>query len=197
MSLHDLAGEFPVLETERLRLRELRPEDDAQPRFESLLEPDILTYIPWTAPETVEACAETVQNLRDQFYSDESIGLNWAITLKEDDVFIGCMKYWRWFGHDNRIAELGYELAKPHWSKGYMTEAMVAAVDCGFERCNLMRCQLTIDSRNSASARVAEKAGFTLEGTLRKYAYLAKRSEWYDLLMLSIVRDEWKGQSGG
>jgi [ribosomal protein S5]-alanine N-acetyltransferase len=190
MSLKDVVGEFPVLETERLLLRELRPED-AQPRFEMLQAPDILKYIPWTAPETVEACSETVIKLRDQFHDDESLGLNWAITLKADGEFIGCMKYWKWFGHENRIAELGYELAKPHWNRGYMTEAMVAAVHCGFERCNLMRCQLTIDSRNGASARVAEKAGFKLEGTLRKFAYLAKRQEWYDLLMLSITRDEW------
>jgi ribosomal-protein-alanine N-acetyltransferase len=191
MNLSKHIGEFPVLETERLVLRELRDED-AEPRLALLQDADVMRYLPWFPPKTVEESRQSVRNLRDAFYRDEP-GLNWAITLRGGGELVGCMKYWRWFGHNHRIAELGYESGKAFWGRGYMTEAMRAAVDCGFRRCGLRRCQLTIDPRNGASMRVAEKVGFRLEGILRGYAHHTRNDEWHDLAMLSILKTEWPG----
>jgi RimJ/RimL family protein N-acetyltransferase len=53
-----------------------------------------------------------------------------------------------------------------------------------------VRVQATTDLRNVASQKVLEKAGFTREGVVRKSIFL--RGQWRDLLLYSILREEWK-----
>ena len=65
-------------------------------------------------------------------------------------------------------AELGYWLGEPFWGRGIMTEAVPAIVQLGFERLPLHRIEAYVYDNNPASARVLEKAGFTLEGRLRR-----------------------------
>ena len=65
-------------------------------------------------------------------------------------------------------AEMGYWLAEEFWGQGIMSEVVPAFVDYCFEKFSLKRIYATTYSRNPASARVLEKAGFVLEGRLRK-----------------------------
>ena len=65
-------------------------------------------------------------------------------------------------------AEMGYWLAEEFWGQGIMSEVVPAFVNYGFEKFSLKRIYATSYSRNPASARVLEKAGFVLEGRLRK-----------------------------
>jgi len=64
-------------------------------------------------------------------------------------------------------AEMGYWLAEEFWGQGIMSEVVPAFVDYCFEKFSLKRIYATTYSRNPASARVLEKAGFALEGRLR------------------------------
>ena len=65
-------------------------------------------------------------------------------------------------------AELGYWLAKNHRGRGVMTRAVRIICSFGFQKLKLRRIYATVFSRNKASARVLEKAGFRFEGVLRK-----------------------------
>ena len=65
-------------------------------------------------------------------------------------------------------AEFGYWLAEEFWGKGIMTEVVPAFVDYCFKEFSLNRIYAEPFSNNPASARVLEKAGFVLEGRLRK-----------------------------
>ncbi len=65
-------------------------------------------------------------------------------------------------------AEFGYWLAEEFWGKGIATEAVTAFVKYCFETLSFKRMVAEAFSNNSASARVLEKAGFVLEGRLRK-----------------------------
>jgi len=65
-------------------------------------------------------------------------------------------------------AEFGYWLAEEFWGKGIMTEAVTAFVNYCFEDFPLNRIFASAYANNPASARVLEKAGFVLEGRLRK-----------------------------
>jgi len=65
-------------------------------------------------------------------------------------------------------AEFGYWLAEDFWGKGIMTEAVAAFVNYCFEKFSLTRMFASVYASNPASARVLEKAGFVLEGRLRK-----------------------------
>lgn len=65
-------------------------------------------------------------------------------------------------------AELGYWTAPEARGRGYMTEAARAVCRWGFEDLALERIDWMAFVPNHASRRVAEKLGFTIEGTLRR-----------------------------
>ena len=87
-----------------------------------------------------------------------------------------------------RTAELGYWLAEPQWGRGIMTAAVRAFVPACMEEFELDRIFATTSSRNPASARVLEKAGFAFEGRLRKN--VVKDGEVLDSLMFAWVRED-------
>jgi len=61
-----------------------------------------------------------------------------------------------------------YLLDSRQWGKGYATEAARAIVEWAFSVPVIRRVWATCDTQNVASARVLEKAGLQLEGTLRR-----------------------------
>jgi RimJ/RimL family protein N-acetyltransferase len=67
-------------------------------------------------------------------------------------------------------AEIGYWLAEPFWGRGLATEALIAATDYAVTTHQLTRVYALPFARNAASCRVLEKAGYTLEGRLRRSA---------------------------
>lgn len=67
-------------------------------------------------------------------------------------------------------AEIGYWLGEAHWGKGIVAEALTAVVPDVMERFDLTRLYALPFADNPASVRVLEKAGFVLEGRLRRSA---------------------------
>ncbi len=67
----------------------------------------------------------------------------------------------------HRQGELGYVIAKNSWGLGYATEVARCLIAFGFDELDLDRITATCHPDNLASARVLEKAGMRLEGTLR------------------------------
>jgi len=63
-------------------------------------------------------------------------------------------------------------------------------VDYLFLSKDIVCVQAHIDPKNKASQKVAEKAGFKKEGTIRKCFF--SKGEWRDMLLCSILREEWK-----
>ena len=63
-------------------------------------------------------------------------------------------------------AEMGFWLAEPFWNKGIMTEAVIRFTEYSFDKFKLHRIYAEPYVSNPASAKVLEKAGYTLEGTL-------------------------------
>lgn len=68
-------------------------------------------------------------------------------------------------------AELGYWLAEPYWGLGIMTEAVKALTEYAFNQFQLIRIYAGPFSRNHASQRVLEKAGFSREGMLKNHVF--------------------------
>lgn len=67
-------------------------------------------------------------------------------------------------------AEIGYWLAEPFWGRGIATEVLVAATDYAITTHQLTRVYALPFAWNAASCRVLEKAGYLLEGRLRRSA---------------------------
>jgi RimJ/RimL family protein N-acetyltransferase len=69
--------------------------------------------------------------------------------------------------HDHGTADVGYRVMAAWRGRGVATFAVREATAFAFEWLGLFRVQLFHAVPNLASCRVAEKAGFTLEVTLR------------------------------
>ena len=67
-----------------------------------------------------------------------------------------------------RSAEIGYGVRSDQRRKGFATEALVALARWALTDGGMQRVWLTANTDNIGSVRVAEKAGFIREGTLRR-----------------------------
>ncbi|WP_155054061.1 GNAT family N-acetyltransferase [Streptomyces blattellae] len=65
------------------------------------------------------------------------------------------------------VAEVGFWATKHHRGNGYITEATLTAARWAFTHVPVDRIEWRAEVGNEASRAVAERAGFTLEGTLR------------------------------
>ncbi len=85
------------------------------------------------------------------------------------------------------VGEIGYWLRADARGSGITTRALALVCAWAFERKDVARLQLRADLENEPSRRVAEKAGFRLEGVLRSAHWnprLGRRQDWaiYSLL---------------
>jgi len=70
-----------------------------------------------------------------------------------------------------KTAEIGYWLAEPYWGRGIMTDVVKAVVPVAFEHFDIVRIQAGVYSKNPASMRVLEKAGFEREAVHKKTVF--------------------------
>jgi RimJ/RimL family protein N-acetyltransferase len=152
----------------RIVVRELHRSDipalvDAVARLEGrewLLE---LPY-PYTADHAEEWVARTRVALT------AGTGAELAVFL--DDALVGSVGL-RLLGPDRRSGEIGYWVATDARGRGVATAATRMLSDFGFETLGLRRIELNAAVANTASRRVAEKAGFELEGVRRAWRAVA------------------------
>ena len=85
-------------------------------------------------------------------------------------------------------AEVGYWLGESYWNKGVMTLALKAFSTYAFEKLGMVRLYATVFEWNPGSARVLEKAGYSMEGRLRKY--VTKNGKVADALLYALVRED-------
>jgi RimJ/RimL family protein N-acetyltransferase len=91
---------------------------------------------------------------------------------------------------ENGKAEFGISIGeKEVWNRGYGTEALHAICDFGFGALRLERIELEVYEDNARAIRSYEKAGFRPEGRLRRAHFSEGRH--FDVLVMSLLRDEW------
>ena len=126
---------------------------------------ELSPWMPWAYPKAEEQgveefCRRAASNfiLREQFH--------YSLYLKETETCVGTCGVARIKWHVPQV-EIGYWLRTPYWGKGYMNEAVRAVERVCFDAMKAVRIEIRCDERNARSARVAERAGYTLEGILR------------------------------
>jgi ribosomal-protein-alanine N-acetyltransferase len=102
-------------------------------------------------------------------------------------VALGNVVYGAW-----RNATLGYWVAADVGGRGHATSAVLLACRFAFERAGLHRVQPAIIPRNRRSIRVAEKAGFRLEGRALRYLNIAGR--WEDHDVYAMTEEDWRAR---
>ena len=85
-------------------------------------------------------------------------------------------------------AELGYWLAQPFWGKGIIMEAIKQMTDYGFTTFDINRIFARPFGTNTASQKVLQKAGFTLEGRFEKTCF--KSGEYLDELVYAFRKEK-------
>lgn len=91
-----------------------------------------------------------------------------------------------------RSAEIGMWIRGDTANTGLGTAVLRALLTWGFEEWPWLRLVWKCDSTNFASARVAEKAGLLQEGVERGMYNPGQAEQRRDLLVFSILRDEWE-----
>ena len=86
----------------------------------------------------------------------------------------------------HRTGEIGYWLGEEYWGQGIATAAVRAMTDHAFCAYRVCRIQAAVFEWNPASMRVLEKAGYTLEGRLRRS--VTKDGKTIDQFLYAILR---------
>lgn len=173
-----------VLETERLILRPI-VKSDLNLIFKYAQNPNIGPRAGWKPHESK---GETKKIMKELFLDKDTI---WAITLKGDDSFRGCVGLEDDPKRGNPHARmLGYWLNENDWGKGIMTEAAKEVVRYGFEVLNAPIITSNCYDFNTASRNIIEKLGMKFEGLLRQGEERFDR-KIFDIRMYSLLREEY------
>ena len=152
------------LKTERLRLRKVKPSDADAIFRQYAQDSEVAKYVSWRAHSDIEETREYVRMCLLAW--DTGKAFHWVIERNEDKQVIGMI-----IARDGGEKwELGYVLARAHWGRGYMTEALKALIAWALKQRDIYRIWAVCDVDNIASARVMEKAGMQREGTLRRWS---------------------------
>lgn len=183
MALKEAFQKFPVLTTERLILRQLA-DTDAEAFYELYSEPDVPKFLDWDGPGSVDVAKMIIEYFNEQYRKRET--LRWAIVSKETGKLIGtCILcgFWR-----NAIADIGYDLAKSEWGKGYMQEALKAVMKFADEDLDFHRIQAQVRPDNAASQKLLKRLDFVEEGLLHMAGFHETQKYFYDHLLFAHVR---------
>ncbi|MCP3739506.1 GNAT family N-acetyltransferase [Rossellomorea sp. BNER] len=176
--------EFPIIETERLILREVTAGDTGDMLL-YLSDKEVVKYTGLEPFQTVDDVWDEIKWYNSIF--KEGTGIRWGITLKNVGKVIGSC------GFLNRVpkhyrTEVGFELSKDYWGKGLANEALEAVIKYGFHHYQLERIEALIEPDNLPSQKLVERQGFKKEGLLRHYEYTCGKFD--DLYMYSLLKED-------
>lgn len=180
-----------MIYTERVRLRGVERED--LPRFVRwFADPEVraglLMYLGMSLAREERWFEETLQRPQDE--QPLAIDVRTGRDQWEHIGSCGLHKIdWR-----NRSAELGIVIGeKRYWNQGLGTEVIHLLLAHAFETLNLGRVSLQVFEDNPRAQHTYEKAGFVLEGRLRRAEF--RRGSYRDVRVYSVLQEEWAKQA--
>lgn len=175
---------FPVLETERLVLRNLN-NDDLQQVFDIRSNADTMQYIPRPLAKTLDDAQGVIDMITG--FTERNERINWAVTEKDNNKLIGIFGYVN-FKPESYRGEIGYVLHHDYRGKGIATEALNATLKYGFDTLKLHSVEAIIRPDNDASISLVEKAGFVREALFKDYVFHDDR--FWDEAVYSLIRSD-------
>lgn len=146
---------------------------------------EVCRYMSWTPHGSVDGTRAYLQRIVGDNEAGRSAG--YLIFSRDSGELLGSIG-----GRiQDTVMQFGYCLARDAWRQGYATEAARHFVATALAQPKLWRIQAFCDVENRASARVLEKAGLTLEGTLRRYMVMPNLSDVpRDMLCYAKIRED-------
>lgn len=152
-----------VLETERLRLRHVEPQDAAFV-LELVNEPSWLRFIGDRGVRNLEDARAFIDNGPRKMYAQHGFGLL-AVERKDDAVPMGLCGLIR---RDTLPdVDIGFAFLPRFWGQGYAQEAAAATLQYAREVQHLGRVVAIAKPDNDASDKLLRRIGLRLEGTIR------------------------------
>lgn len=153
------------IETKRLILRRFTM-DDLEPVYRNCWsDPEVWKWTNYAPMHSITDVSGAAGMFTERWLGayDRPDRYSWAIQIKSTGKVIG-----RLFGMHSDDAsgqiELTYELGRPWWNQGLMTEAVKAVIDFFFTQVGYRRIYAYHASENPASGKVMQKCGMTYEG---------------------------------
>jgi RimJ/RimL family protein N-acetyltransferase len=160
----------PVIETERLILRPPKLGDE-KPLNEAINRslPALQQWMPWAADPSFEPTMRFVKEGIASWSNEQAKDFPIVVFHKASRKIIGASGFNERSNPQVPMYEIGYWLDTQYTGLGLATETVSALTKFAFESFNAVRVQVVMQADNDASKRVAEKCGFVLEATLKKY----------------------------
>ena len=174
---------FPMLETKRLKLREITTKDVSS-IFECFSNEQVTRYYGQETFKNIEQAEKLVDFFANSY--SEKKGIRFGIELKQTGELIGTIGFNAW-SIKHRRAEVGYEIHPSYWGKDYASESLKAILSYGFEKMALTRIGAIVFIENEASNQLLTKFAFHREGILKKYMFQNGKS--YDVYSYSLVKN--------
>ena len=173
---------FPVLETERLILRNIAMsyEEDI---FLLRSNIDAMKYIHRPLAKTIEDARALIDKMAGMTTNNE--GIQWGISLKNDSRIIGTIGYHR-TDKEHYRAEIGYMLDPAYWNKGISSEAASKVIDFGFNQMKVHSIEAKINPANIYSSRLLLKQNFVKEAYFKEDFFW--NGEFLDTEVYSLLR---------
>ena len=175
------------LHTKRLNLRLVTPEV-----YESVFQLSDVGIMEFLGLTTMEELSEEKKRFESGLKTFNKTFLYFQLIEKESNAMIGWCGYHTWYTHHDR-AEIGYGLISDHYrQKGFMSEALSAVIDYGFNEMNLHRIEAFASPSNVPSVKLLELNNFQKEGLLKEH-YL-KDGVYEDSAIYGLIRKNSKAR---
>ncbi|MGW1781032.1 GNAT family N-acetyltransferase [Streptomyces sp. NPDC002143] len=174
----------PVLRTGGgLVLRRWRAED--APAVHAAFQDPLMHQWHIRAADSEEEVAGWIAEWQQAWEGERSA--QWAVVDADTDVLLGRVAL-RGIQLGEGLAEVAYWTTAAARGRGVAPRATTALSRWAFDEIGFHRLELSHATANEASCRVAEKAGFTLEGTMR--SAVLHQDGWHDMHLHARVQGD-------
>lgn len=132
-------------------------------------------------PLTLEDCRKIVESFS---CNNEAQQCCRAIIVNGEAV--GCVAFFIKGDVYCKSAEIAYWLGEPFWGKGIASKAIRQLCGIAFEKYDIVRIFAEPYAHNIGSRKALEKAGFVLEGIMKKSIY--KDGKFFDYCMYALLK---------
>lgn len=150
---------------------------------------------PWEPARDAEyySLSHCRQRLRQmQTLAQQGTAMPWMVHLSGESRIVATVQLTGITRGYFQAAYLGYGLDHRLQGKGYMHEALSAALNHAFTELALHRVMANYMPRNHRSAAVLERLGFLREGLGQRYLNI--NGVWEDHVLTSLIADDWQHQ---
>ena len=176
---------IPTLETERLILRKILPQDEDD-MYEYSRDAETSKYLLWEPHASRNYTRAHIRYLQDAY--NRASFFDWALIEKESGKMIGTCGFTEIFEREKR-AEVGYVIAPNFHRRGFAPEALAKVMEYGFVTLGLTKLSGRFMEDNEASRKVLERFGFWDDTTKKESIF--KRGKKQRIFTYSLTKEQY------